>query len=217
MTATSSLSRVAGPADPVAALDYATKQYIDAQIAAVNLASGAVPSDRINYADQFASTERRIATSQDTLSTGFHSFSGGPVPQAIVAATKLRFAVRAVVPVGGVVTFALHRGSARNNLPKIGSDIVVTANFSAIGLKELTIPSFSAAVGEFVYLSMLRTGSGTPDPAMATTGAANGDLFNPNSSTFVTGYKSGQSSIPSTLDTSAAFTGSGRIFWFALA
>lgn len=217
MASRSSLSRVGQAADPAAALDAATKQYVDAQLAAL---LGVAPTDLANYGDQFASVYRPIATSQDTLSTGFLSFTGGKAVRASsTPATKLRFHCRGVAPAGAVVTMNLHKGSSTTNLPKVGADFTVTTNFSAIGYKEITIPtSFSWNVGDYLYLSILRTGTGTPDPAMATTGGpANNDLFNPDSTHFITGYKGSQSSIPNPLDTSAAFTGSGRIFWWSLA
>ena len=197
--------------EPTLPAHLTTKNYVDLRVSPT-----AHDGDR--YGDLFSTLERRVGVSQDTLSTGFLSFSGDPAPRDIIGATKLRFGVRGVSPAGCVIVVALHKGSSRTNLVKQGSDITVTSSFATIGTRELTIPAFSCVRGDFVYLSILRTGTGTPDPAMATSGGpATGDLLNPNSTTFVSGYKSGQSSIPSPLDTSAAFTASGRIFWFALA
>ena len=218
MTSRAALSRTQSAADPLAALDLGTKQYIDARINAAVIASSPItPSDQGRWGDLFASVGRPVATSQDTLSTGFHSFTGGPAPQAGVA-TKLRWHCRAVAPAGAIITFALHKGASTTVLPKQGADIVVTGSFNTVAYKQITIPSLSWNAGDFLYLSMLRTGTGTPDPAMATTGGpASPDLYNPDSTHFVAGFKSGQSVIPATLDTSAAFTGSGRMFWWSLA
>jgi hypothetical protein len=196
--------------DPTLPAHVATKRYVDSLLEST-------PDDNLNYGDLFSSVERRVATSQDTLSPGFLSFSGGPAPTAISGATKLRFQVRGVPGVGVTVTFALYSGVSRLSMAKAGSDLTVTTNFATLGVKEVTIPSFSCDRGDFVYLAKLRLVAGT-DPAMATTGGpATADFFNPDSTHFVAGTKGAQSAMPSTLDTSASFSGSGRIAWWSLA
>jgi hypothetical protein len=197
--------------DPTLPAHLSTKRYADGAISSA-------PTDLLNYDDLFSPVERRIATSQDTASLGFLTFTGGPARIPIAAATKLRFHVRGIVNGSAAVTMALYKGTSRTALAKIGSDITVTSSFAAIGIKELTIPSFSCDRGDFVYLGILRLGAGSPDPAMATSGGpATADLFNPDSTHFVCGFKASQTVLPNPLDTSAGYSGSGRIFWFSLA
>lgn len=212
----------------VATLDAGAKVPI-AQIPALTIATttalqltlddNVLPSsDLAMYGDFLESVPRYMATSQDVLSSGYLTFAGSFAMRSTFTATKLRFHVRVVNPAGGVITFALYKGATRVSLAKQGADIAVTTSFSAIGIKQLTIPSLVVNRGDFVYLGMLRTGTGTPDPGLSTTaGPAVIDLFNPSAAEMLVGYKSGQAALPATLDVSASYTAAGKQFWFSLA
>lgn len=175
-----------------------------------------IGTDNVFFGDLFSSAVRASCSSQETLSVGFESFSGGAAPISFTA-TKLRFHVRAVAPAGRTVTFAVYTGSSRTSLTK-RIELTVTSSLATLGLKEVALsPSVTIARGEFVYLDMLTTGSGTPDPALSTTALVSSDLINAAPGVIMMAYKSGQSSLPATLNVNNGYTGDGRVFWFALA
>lgn len=173
--------------------------------------------DASQLGDLISSIPRFAASSQDTVSNGFLTISGARTLRSQFSATKLRFHVRAVLGTPGIITMALYKGTTRTALAKVGSDLVVTGSFSAIGIKEVAIPSVTVAKDEWVYLAVLHTNGGT-DPALSTLpGPPSADLISPTAAQTLSGYKGSQSATPATLDVSASFTASGRSVWFALA
>jgi hypothetical protein len=176
-----------------------------------------VSPDAAILGDLAASVPRFAATSQDTLSNQFLTIHGAIAMRAFNA-TKLRFHVRGAVGSPGIVTMALFKGSNRSTLAKVVADTVVTTQFGSTGPKELTISSLSVSKGDWLYLVVLHTNAGT-DPAMSTiAGPPSVDLLNPSSTQIITGYKTGQTSIPaSTLDATTGWTLNARLAWFALA
>lgn len=174
-------------------------------------------TDLANLGDLFSSIPRYAATSQDTLSNQFLTIYGGVSMRSSFVAAKLRLHVRGAVGSPGIITLALFKGTNRTALAKVVSDTVVTTTFGTIGPKEFTFTGVTVNRGDFVYLALLHTNAGT-DPIISTlTGPASADLINPTAAQTISGAKSGQTSIPATLDVSASFTGSGRVGWFALA
>lgn len=166
--------------------------------------------------DYVASIPRWTCTSQDTLSNQFLTLYGAIALRAFTA-TKLRFHVRGAVGSPGIVTCALFKGSNRSALTKVNADITVTSQFGSLGPKEIAITGVSIAKGDWCYLGFLHTNAGT-DPAISTmaTGAST-DLLNPSSTQVICGYKTGQTSIPGTLDMTTGWTVYGKMAWWALA
>jgi hypothetical protein len=174
-------------------------------------------TDLANLGDLFSSVPRYAANSQDSLSNQFLTFHGGVSLRSSFVATKLRLHVRTAIGSPGIMTIAVFKGSNRLSLTKVVADTVVTTAFGTTGPKEFTFAGVTVARGEFVYLALLHTNAGT-DPIISTLpGPPSADLINPSNTQMISGYKSGQTSIPSTLDTSASFTANGRVGWFALA
>lgn len=172
-------------------------------------------TDAAFYGDLFSTSERRNCNSQETLTTGYESFSGGAANRDFTA-TKLRFHVRVVAPAGRTVTFAMYTGSDRTALVQRTS-VDVTSVLSSLGPKEVSLPqSFSVTKGLFVYLDMIATGTGSPDPALSTTPLVSPDLINSAPGVIASAYRSGQSGLPGTLNVNNSYTAAGRIFWFAL-
>jgi hypothetical protein len=166
--------------------------------------------------DYVASIPRWTCTSQDTLSNQFLTMYGAIALRAFTA-TKLRFHVRGAVGSPGIVTCALFKGSNRSALTKVNADITVTTQFGSLGPKEIAITGVSIAKADWLYLAFLHTNAGT-DPAISTmaTGAST-DLLNPSSTQVICGYKTGQASIPATLDMTTGWTIYGKMAWWALA
>lgn len=174
-----------------------------------------VGTDTAFFGDIFSSVERRSCSSQETLSAGYETFSGGVSPRTFVA-NSLRFHVRIAAPVGRVITFALYVGTSRTALAK-QAEMTVTGSLSTLGIKEVALSSaVSITRGNFVYLGMITTGSGSPDPALSTTDLVPSELLNPAPGVIITAYRSGQSSLPAVLNVNNGYTADGRIFWFAL-
>lgn len=174
-----------------------------------------VGTDTAFFGDIFSSVERRSCSSLETLSAGYETFSGGVSPRTFVA-NSLRFHVRAIAPVGRALTFALYTGTNRTALSRQAL-MTVTSSFSTLGIKETALSSaVSITRGDFVYLGMLTTGSGSPDPALSTTIQVSSELLNPAAGVIMTAYRSGQSSLGTTLNVNNGYTADGRIFWFAL-
>lgn len=196
--------------------DASTVTAIDdrvSQLEAVSVSS--VGTDAAFYGDFFSTSERRNASSQETLTTGYESFSGGAANRAFTA-TKLRFHVRVVAPVGRTISFAIYTGSDRTALTQRTS-LDVTSSFASLGPKEVTLPqSVTVTRGLFVYLDMLATGSGSPDPALSTTALVSPDIINSAPGVIMSAYRSGQSALPSTLNVNNSYTAAGRVFWFSL-
>ncbi len=174
-----------------------------------------VGTDTLFFGDQFSSAERRICSSQETLSTGYESFSCGVASRSFTA-TTLRFHVRVVAPAGRIITMAVYTGTDRTALTK-RTEATVTSSLASLGPKEVVLPqSVTVTRGEFIYLDMLATGTGTPDPALSTTPLVSLDLINSAPGIIMSAYKSGQSALPSTLNVNGGYTAAGRIFWFSL-
>ena len=174
-------------------------------------------TDLVNLGDYVSSIPRYAASSSDTLSNQFLTIHGAVATRSSFTATKLRLHVRTIVGSPGIVTLALFKGTNRTALTKAVADTVVTTQFGSTGIKEFAVTGFTVNRGDFVYLALLHTNAGT-DPALSTLpGPPSTDLINPTAAQTISGYKSGQTSIPSTLDVSASFTANGRIAWFALA
>lgn len=174
-------------------------------------------SDLGNLGDYVSSIPRYAASSQDSLSNQFLTFHGAIAMRSSFTATRLRLHVRGAVGSPGIVTLALFKGSNRTALTKVVADSVVTTAFGTTGPKEFTFSGVTVNRGEFVFLALLHTNAGT-DPILSTLpGPPSADLINPSSTQMISGYKSGQTSIPATLDTSASFTANARVAWFALA
>jgi hypothetical protein len=166
--------------------------------------------------DYVASIPRWTCTSQDTLSNQFLTMYGAIALRAFTA-TKLRFHVRGVIGSPGIMTCALFKGTNRSALTKVNADITVTTQFGSLGPKEIAITGVSVAKGDWIYLGFLHTNAGT-DPAISTmaTGAST-DLLNPSSTQVICGYKTGQTSIPGTVDMTTGWTIYGKMAWWALA
>lgn len=176
-----------------------------------------VSPESATLGDWVSSLPRWAAVGQDTLSNQILTIYGAIAMRSTFNATKLRFHVRGVVGSPGIVTLALFKGTNRSSLSKVVADTVVTTQFGSTGPKELTISSLTVNRGDWVYLAMLHTNAGT-DPAISTlTGPPSADLLNPAATQTITGYKTGQTSIPATLDTTTGWTANGRLAWFALA
>jgi hypothetical protein len=93
----------------------------------------------------------------------------------------------------------------------------VTTQFGSLGPKEIAITGVSVAKGDWCYLGFLHTNAGT-DPAISTmpTGAST-DLLNPAATQVICGYKTGQTSIPASVDMTTGWTIYGKMAWWALA
>jgi len=196
--------------------DTSTVTAIDGRVTQLESVSiNPTGTDTAFYGDLFSTSERRNASSQETLTTGYESFSGGASNRAFTA-TKLRFHVRVVAPVGRTITFAVYTGSDRTALTQRTS-VDVTSSFTSLGPKEVTLPqSVTISRGLFVYLDMLATGTGSPDPALSTTALVSPDIINSAPGIIMTAYRSGQSALPATLNVNNSYTAAGRVFWFAL-
>lgn len=167
--------------------------------------------------DYVSSIPRYAASSQDTLSNQFLTIHGALAMRSSFSATRLRMHVRGAVGSPGIVTIALFKGTNRTALTKVIADSVVTTSFGSTGPKEFTFSAITINRGDWVYLALLHTNAGT-DPILSTLpGPPSADLINPTAAQTLSGFKSGQTSIPATLDVSASFTANGRIGWFALA
>jgi hypothetical protein len=166
--------------------------------------------------DYVASIPRWTCTAQDTLSNQFLTMYGAIALRAFTA-TKLRFHVRGTVGSPGIITCALFKGSSRAALTKVNADITVTTQFGSLGPKEIAITGVSVAKGDWLYLGFLHTNAGT-DPAISTmpTGAST-DLINPAATQVICGYKTGQTSIPASVDMTTGWTVYGKMAWWALA
>lgn len=181
-----------------------------------------IESDRAVYGDRYSPFRRREAIGIEPLATGSLTFSGGLVPATpwtTSVVPRVRFYVRAAAPAGAVITFAVYQGTSRTALSKVGTDVVATPQFASTGFKNVMLGTSVQLRDElpYVYLAVLRTGGGTPDPSMAALdGPALADLINPAPTQMISGVKTGQAALPATLDTSAAFTATGRPIWFAL-
>ena len=174
-------------------------------------------TDLANLGDLACSIPRYAASSQDSLSNQFLTIVGAVSMRSSFVATKLRLHVRGAVGSPGIVTLALFKGTNRLSMAKVVADSVVTGSFGTTGPKEFSFGGVTVNRGDFVYLALLHTNAGT-DPIVSTLpGPPSADLINPTAAQTLSGYKSGQTSIPATLDVSAAFTANGRVPWFALA
>lgn len=177
---------------------------------------GPVSPDSAVLGDFMSSIPRFAASSQDTLSNQALSLSGGVAMRSFTA-TKIRFHVRGVVGSPGIVTFALFKGANRASLSKVGGDVTVTTQFGSLGPKELTVSSFAVTRGEWVYAAFLHTNAGTDPSVSVLASAPSSDLLNPSSTQVICGFKTGQASIPSSVDMTTGWTIYSRLVWFALA
>jgi hypothetical protein len=174
-------------------------------------------TDLVNLGDYVSSVPRYAASSSDTLSNQFLTIHGAVAMRSTFTATKLRLHVRTVIGSPGIMTLALFKGTNRTSLTKVVSDSVVTSSFGTTGLKEFSFAGVTVNRGDFVYLALLHTNAGTDAAISTLPGPPSIDLINPTAAQTISGYKSGQTSIPTTLDVSASFTANGRVGWFALA
>jgi hypothetical protein len=174
-------------------------------------------SDLVNLGDYVSSIPRYAASSSDTLSNQFLTIHGAVAMRSSFTATKLRLHVRTIIGSPGIMTLALFKGTNRLALTKVVSDSVVTTSFGTTGLKEFSFAGITVNRGDFVYLALLHTNAGTDAAISTLPGPPSIDLINPTAAQTISGYKSGQTSIPTTLDVSASFTANGRVGWFALA
>lgn len=193
----SSVDNTADTAKPVSTAQQAAINDIVDPSMAIN--------DTVQYGDLFETVPRAFIGAFPTLATGLLAFAGGKASRAVTGSTKLRFYVSTVAPAGAVLTMVVYKGSSRTALAKQNTDVVVTSSFASTGLKEVTITGVTWAKGDFVYFGILRTGTGTPDPAL---GAATFPVIMTNvaAAELLAGTKTGQSALPATLDVSASFT-----------
>jgi len=196
--------------------DTSTVTAIDGRVTQLeSISVSPVGTDTAFFGDLFSTTERRNASSQDTLTTGYETFSGGAANH-VFTATKLRFHIRTVAPVGRTLAIAVYTGSDRTALVQRTS-LDVTSSFASLGPKEVTLPqSVTVTAGLFVYVGMLATGTGTPDPALSTSPLVSPDLINAAPGVIMSAYRSGQSTLPAILNVNNGYTASGRVFWIAL-
>lgn len=220
-TLLASWKQVLTPADAVTSVagktGVVTLAIADVPLLQASLDDGAnISPESATLGDFMASIPRWAASSSDTLSNQVLSLSGG-VAMRSFSSTRFKFHVRGVVGSPGIVTFALFKGTNRSNLTKVVSDTTVTTLFGSTGPKEVTFSSLSVTKGEWVYPAFLHTNAGTDPSVSVLASAPSSDLLNPSSTQVICGFKTGQTSIPSSVDMTTGWTIYNRLIWFALA
>lgn len=213
MARISSLSQYTLPLNPTAALESATKSYVD-------LAQWPHPNDANMYGDTLGSVNRSRVTNFTSLSNGFYTLSMVVVPRSLTGITKVRFFVGVAGSMPGVgtgVSLSLYSGATPSALPLVaGVPSLAQSSFTSTGVKELALSAtLSLTAGQYLaWMTYIPAMAFVGSPGLGCTAVTYTALINAGAN--YSAYKAAAVTAPSTLDATSGWTTDTNVPWWSV-